>query len=146
MSAADNRELVRRWIEDGWNRGETERVMPEVFAEDWIDGDDPDAPSGWAGVRAFVETYRSALPDLQITIEQTVADDAFVAFRWSARGTHAGPLLGVAPTDRPVVLTGHTLHRVEGGRFRESWVQLDTLRLARQLGLQLVPVGDASPA
>ncbi len=34
MGADENRELVRRWIEDGWNRDENEPVMREVFAED----------------------------------------------------------------------------------------------------------------
>jgi steroid delta-isomerase-like uncharacterized protein len=139
MSAAQNRELVRRWIEEGWNAGDNERVMREVFAEDWIDGDDPAAPQGWQGVRAFVETYRAALPDVQIEIHQVVADDEFVAFRWSARGTHRGPLLGVAASGRRVSVTGHTLHRVVVGRFQESWVQVDALGLAEQLGLGLAP-------
>lgn len=124
MSVSDNRELVRRWIEDGWNAKDDERVMREVFAEDWIDGDDPAAPRGWQGVRAFVETYRTALPDVEIEIHQMVADDEFVAFRWTARGTHRGPLLGVPASGQTVSLTGHTLHRVVDGRFQESGSRL----------------------
>jgi hypothetical protein len=61
MSASHNRELVRRWIEDGWNADDSERIMRELFAEDWIDGDVPAAPRGWEGVRAFVATYRASL-------------------------------------------------------------------------------------
>jgi len=132
MGAAANRELVRRWIEDGWNAGATERVMPEVFAEDWIDGDDPSAARGYDGVRAFVETYGTAFPGLQIEILQIVADEEFVAFRWRAGGTHAGPLMGLPPTGRSVSVTGHTLHRVAAGRFAESWVQVDTAGLLHQ--------------
>ena len=56
MGATENRELVRRWVEDGWNADDNEKVMQEVFAEDWIDGDVPAGPHGWDGVRAFVDT------------------------------------------------------------------------------------------
>ena len=133
MGAAENRELVRLWIEDGWNVGATEHVMPEVFAEDWIDGDDPAAPRGYDGVRAFVDTYATAFPGLQIEILQIVADEDFVAFRWRATGTHSGPLMDLEPTGRAVSVTGHTLHRVVAGRFAESWVQVDTAGLLRQL-------------
>lgn len=134
MSAQDNRELVRRWIEDGWNANDNERVMREVFAEDWIDGDEPAGPHGWDGVRAFVERYRAAFPDIRLTVLQIVADQEYVAFRWTAEGTHRGDLIGMPPTGRRVRVTGHTLHRVVGGRFRESWVQVDTLGLLQQLG------------
>ncbi len=87
MSASQNRELVWRRIEEDWNANDNERVMRELFAEDWIDGDDPAAPRGREGVRAFVEIYRTALPDVHIEIHQVVADDQFVAFRWTAHGT-----------------------------------------------------------
>jgi predicted ester cyclase len=76
---------------------------------------------------------------VRIEIQQIVADDEFVAFRWTARGTHRGPLLGVRASGRTVSLAGHTLHRVVDGRFHESWVQTDSLGLARQLGLTLAP-------
>ncbi len=36
-------------------------------------------------------------------------------------------------------LPGHTLHRVEGGLLKESWVQADTLELLRQLGASRLP-------
>lgn len=139
MSIDQNLELVRRWIEQGWNQDDNERVMQEVFAEDWIDGDEPAGPHGWDGVRAFVSTYRSALPDIHIDILQLVADEEFVAFRWRAQGTHQGSLMGAEPTGKRLALTGHTMHRVENGKLKESWVQTDTLGLLRQLGVEALP-------
>jgi steroid delta-isomerase-like uncharacterized protein len=139
LSASDNRDLVRRWIEDGWNGDDNERVMREVFAEDWVDGDDQLAPGGWEGMRQFVNTYRAALPDVRIEVHEVVADEDFVAFRWTARGTHLGALLGVEPTSRQLAVTGHTMHRVRDGCFQESWVQIDALALMSQLGLAIGP-------
>lgn len=139
MGASENRELVRRWIYEGWNEDANERVMQEVFAEDWIDGDDDAGPHGYEGIRAFVRTYRTAFPDVRIEILQLVADDEYVGFRWAASGTHTGSLFGLQATGRRVAFTGHTLHRVEGGRMKESWVQTDTVSLLRQLGIDRLP-------
>ncbi len=135
MGSAENRKLVERWIDEGWNQDNNEAVMREIFAEDWLDGDDPSAQGGWEGVRAFVSTYRSAFPDITIDILQMSADDEFVAFRWRAKGTHEGTLMGVEPTGASIALTGHTMHRVEDSKLKESWVQTDTISLMRQLGL-----------
>lgn len=140
MRASHNEELVRRWIDGGWNADDNEKVMQEVFAEDWIDGDAPEGPHGWDGIRAFVDTYRSAFPDVRIEILQLVADDDFVAFRWRAEGTHTGSLFGKERTGNPVAFTGHTLHRVEDGLLKESWVQTDTVTLLSQVGIDELPV------
>jgi steroid delta-isomerase-like uncharacterized protein len=139
MGSSENRELVRRWIKDGWNAGDNEKVMQEVFDEDWIDGDVAEGPHGWEGVRAFVDTYRAGFPDISLEILQMVADDEFVAFRWRATGTHEGALFGMEPTGRRVSITGHTLHRVEAGLLKESWVQTDGVGLLAQLGATSLP-------
>lgn len=139
MGARHNEDLVRRWIEEGWNGDDNERVMREVFAEDWVDGDDAAGPHGWEGVRAFVSIYRTAFPDIRLEIAQIVADDAYVAFRWSASGTHRGNLFGIPPTERAISITGHTLHRIEDRLLKESWVQTDTIGLLRQLGIDRLP-------
>lgn len=133
MSADANRELVRHWIEDGWNGRNTEAVLSDVFASDWIDGDAASGPHGFDGVRAFVATYSAAFPDISITVLQVVADEDFVAFRWRAEATHTGELYGRQPTGKSVSVIGHTMHRVVAGRFQESWVQVDTMGLLAQL-------------
>jgi predicted ester cyclase len=42
--------------------------------------------------------------------------------RWTARGTHQGELLGIAPTGKAVVIPGISILRVAGGKIAEHWL------------------------
>ena len=42
--------------------------------------------------------------------------------------------MGVAPTGKPVRMTGITIHRFEGDRIAEEWEEFDALGMLRQLG------------
>ena len=61
------------------------------------------------------------------------AGDA-VAWRFTLRGTHAGPFMGIAPTGRAVTAAGIAIGRLEDGRVVEGWFGLDALGLLRQMG------------
>lgn len=134
MGAAENRDLVRRWIIDGWNANNTAAVIPEVYSENWIDGDSTQGPHGHEGVRTFVEAYLGAFPDFRIKILQMVADDEYVALRWRGDGTNTGSLYGRPASMKPVSITGHALHRMVGGKIGESWIQVDLAGLFSQIG------------
>jgi predicted ester cyclase len=49
------------------------------------------------------------------------------------RGTHRGPIFGLAPTGKAVTMTGMTMVRVADGRLVESWVRNDVMGLMSQL-------------
>jgi predicted SnoaL-like aldol condensation-catalyzing enzyme len=53
--------------------------------------------------------------------ELEAVDRYLVAERFTARGTHQGELLGVAPTGREVVLAGINIFRVQDGKVVERW-------------------------
>ena len=82
--------------------------------------------------------YRSAFPDLVMTVDQSFAEGDLVATRWTARGTHEGELFGIAATGKQATVTGITIDRYEDGLIAESWTNWDTLGLLQQLGA--VPV------
>jgi predicted ester cyclase len=126
---AANKALVRRFMEEVFNRGNL-AVVDELWKPDGIE----------AGKRA-TEHLRTAFPDYHRTIEAQVAEGDTVVTRWTARGTHRGPfrsgVLGrtLAPTGRRVEVPGISIHRLAGGRIVESWVQgNDSAPLLRQLG------------
>ena len=58
--------------------------------------------------------YLSALSDLNFTINGQCARDEHIASRWTVRGTHTGELLRVPPTGRDLMITGVTVHAVDG--------------------------------
>jgi predicted ester cyclase len=89
----------------------------------------------------MVGALRAALPDLQVTVEDLLAEGDKVALRLRGRGTHRGPFAGVAPTGRPVALTSMELLRLAGGKLVEHWDEFDTLGVLQQLGAIPAPRG-----
>ena len=83
--------------------------------------------------------YRSAFPDMQLTIEDQIAEGDKVVTRWTARGTHQGELMGIPPTGKQATVTGITVGRVANGKFVESWSNFDALGMMQQLGVVPVP-------
>ncbi len=135
MSAEQNKAVSRRADEELFNRGNLD-VADELFAADYVYHD---ATSGqdWHGpedVKRYARLLRSAFPDLQQTIEDQVAEGDRVAYRWTARGTHRGELMGIAPTGARVAFTGIAIARLAHGRIAEMWESYDALGLLRQLG------------
>ena len=78
--------------------------------------------------------YRTAFPDLQITVEDQVAEGDKVVTRWTARGTHRGELLGVTPSGNRVEISGISIDRFSGSKFVESWSNYDALGTMQQIG------------
>jgi predicted ester cyclase len=62
-----------------------------------------------------------------------------VASRWTARGTHRGELMGIAPTGKQVTVTGINIERIANGKLVEGWSNYDTLGMLQQLGVIPAP-------
>lgn len=133
-----NREIGRRVLEEMWGRGRTE-LADELYVPHYVDhvsrGPEAGTVSGPEGIKAAVQQFRAAFPDLAYTVEEILAERDLVMARFSARGTHEGEFLGLAPTGRVVTYTGTDINRIEDGKIVESWVHYDALGLLQQLGL-----------
>jgi steroid delta-isomerase-like uncharacterized protein len=139
-----NKEIVRRAGEEPWagNIG----VLDELLAPDYI-GYDPAQPEpthGPAGAKEFVQQYLSAFPDGRVTIDLQIAEGDYVTSRWTGRGTHKGDLMGIAPTNKQVTITGITISRIANGKIAEEWSNWDTLGMLQQIGA--VPAPEAIQA
>jgi steroid delta-isomerase-like uncharacterized protein len=135
MSAESNKALSRRLLEEAFNAGNIS-VVDELVTPDFVNHDAaiPEPVIGPAAAKATIEGYRTAFPDLRITIEEQIGDSEGVATRWSAKGTHEGELMGMPATGKQATVTGITIDRFVGGRIAESWTNWDTLGMLQQLG------------
>jgi steroid delta-isomerase-like uncharacterized protein len=129
----ENESVVRRLIEEVLNRGQT-GPLAELVAADHVGHDPFGDHYGPEGLRIAVAEYRAAFPDLRVSVDDLVAEGDKVVHRFTLRGTHAGPFLGIPPTGRAVTAAGIAIDRLAGGKVVESWVSLDALNLLRQLG------------
>ena len=93
----------------------------------------PGFPPGVEGVKRFFATLRDAFPDVEVAIDELVADGDRAAVATTISGTHTGELAGLAPTGRRVSVTGLDMIRVEDGRIVEHRGLTDSVGLMRQL-------------
>jgi len=130
-----NKKAAKRIFEDIFSEGRFE-VADELVHSDAL-GHDPALPEPTRGPEGFKEAvrgYREAFPDLQISIDEQVAEGDLVATRWTGRGTHRGELFGIAPTGKESIVTGITIDRFKDGKIAESHTNWDTLGLLQQIG------------
>jgi predicted ester cyclase len=119
MSTAENKLLVRRYLEEVVNTGDVDRIA-EFVAPEYVDTHDTNGESsGTDGARRHVLGVRETYPDLHVTVEQQIAEGEWVVTRITARGTHLGNWLGMKPTGKRVEISGVNVDRVVGGRIVE---------------------------
>lgn len=119
MDTDSNKELVRRYYEQVVSTGNVSRIA-EFIASDYAEvHDNVRHQLGLEGARQHVLGVRRTYPDLQLTIEQQIAEGPWVVSCVTMRGTHRGEWLGIAPTGRAVQLTAVNVDRVLDGRIVE---------------------------
>lgn len=132
----DNKEMARRIAEEAWGEGNLE-VIDEFLAEEFVSHNSavPEDVHGPEGYKETIRMFRSAFPDLEVTIEDSIAEGDKVVLRVSQSGTHEGELMGIEPTGQYVETTGIVIGRAEDGKAVEEWAQLDNLGMMQQLGV-----------
>ena len=131
-----NKATSRRVVDEIFTGGNFEAI-DECFDPGYVGYDvaSPEPVRGPQGLKEQAQGYRAAFPDLQMTIEDQVAEGDRVVTRWTARGTHQGDLFGIDPTGKQATITGITIDRFSGGKIVESWDNWDTYGLMQQLGV-----------
>jgi steroid delta-isomerase-like uncharacterized protein len=140
LSAEENKEVVRRFVEEVMNGGDLD-AADDLVAPGHVNHDPtaPEVPPGPEGVKELIGMYRSAFPDIRFETGEMISEGDTVAHRWTFTGTHRGALMGVEPTGRRVEVAGVEMNRVENGRISASWTVSDSLGLMGQLGLTPSP-------
>ena len=131
-----NKTIVRRLFEEVWNKGNLS-VADELFTPncEHHDASSPDFGRGPESEKKRATLYRTAFPDLRLTIEDIIAEGETVIARWSCRGTHKGDLSGIAPTGKQVTISGVSIARFSGSKMAEGWINWDALGLMQQLSV-----------
>ena len=134
MSTEENKAIMRR-IFELFNTGNL-ALAEEVLAADVVDHQAPPGiEPGLAGFKQLVTMFRSAFPDIQMTIEDIIAEGDKVVARSTMRGTHQGEFMGIPPTGKQFSATSIDIVRFAGGKGVEHWGNSDDLGMLQQLGV-----------
>jgi len=134
----ENKALTERWFEEVWNKGRAEAIR-EMVTEDLVVHGLSDAKGeAIKGVKEFDRFHSqfvNAFPNIQVEVEDLIAEGDKVAARCTVRAKHTGDALGVAPTNTDVDFTGIAIVRISGGKIVEAWNNFDFMKMNRQLGI-----------
>ncbi len=133
MSLEDNKNLVRRMFEEVYDKRNYD-FADECYATDYISHNGLSLEvTGPADIKRGAALQHQAFPDLQMTIDDLIAEGDRVVVRGTDRGTHQGENMGYAPTGKPFTFTWIDIFRIENGKLKESWLEINVEAIHRQL-------------
>ncbi len=100
----------------------------------------PEGIKGWKAIRAGLEPFLKAFPDIRLVTERQFGAGDWITQLSHMRGTHSGPLEvpggpTIPATNKSVRLPVAMIARLEGGKFAEINLYFDQAGLMAQLGL-----------
>jgi steroid delta-isomerase-like uncharacterized protein len=117
ISLEEMKTIAKRFAIEPWSNGNLD-VFDEVCSPDYRlnigDG------ASVQDLKNAVENFRRAVPDLKIEIHKMIAEGDLVAYQWTMRGTHLGPLYDQPPTGKAITSSGITIVRFADGKIVED--------------------------
>ncbi|KTG10644.1 hypothetical protein AUR64_08245 [Haloprofundus marisrubri] len=130
----------RRIADDAWSKGDYS-VLDETLADEYV-STHYQLEQSFRGIdeyRALIESYREAMPDLTVHIDELVVAGDCVTCRYRVTGTHEGTLrvrgMEIPPTGKSVETPGISIVRFDGDRCTEEYNSPHALGMMEQLGV-----------
>ncbi len=138
MSLEENKAIIRSLYE-ALNKHDPD-LLDELMALDYVDA--PNTPHELRGLESvkqyYADVYRG-FPDLNLAIEDIIAEGDKVWVRTRMTGTHTGELeffgTTFAPTGKKITWTAVHIFRIVDGKIVERKSVRDTLDLLKQIGV-----------
>lgn len=121
MSEVGNKERIQAMLDEVWNDR-----RPDRLAEFWVDETRNEA-------ERLHEVLFAAFSDLQVRVDDMIAEEDRVVVRLWFTGTHDGPFQGVPANGREVAFGAIRIYRLVGGRVVQTWAYQDAVGLMQQL-------------
>lgn len=131
--SGEDKAVIRRFYEE-LDKGNFE-VYSELCTPDYISHFPGSSdPQDREARKQISQMFYEAIPDLQHTLEDIIAEGDHVAARLTAHGTHQEAFGDLPPTGKPIMFTGMRFYRMVGGQIAEEWANFDQLGLMQQMG------------
>ena len=131
--SADIKTMVKKVFEEGMNKRDLS-VYDELLHKDFVNYTFQGFPAGPEGFKGALNMFLTGFPDLKITLEEVLAEDATCTTRSHFTGTHKGEFMGIPATGKPVSVKFIDMWKIKDGRLHESWVVMDIAGLMQQIG------------
>jgi steroid delta-isomerase-like uncharacterized protein len=133
MTLEDNKAVVRRFIQEVFVEGR-EDAADVLLAPDF-------RPHTWASVEPGIESFKATmrrmatlLSDVEMAVEDVIAEADRVAVRLTSTATVTDELMGVPAAGKQYSISEIHVFRLREGRISEHWHVADLMTMMRQLG------------
>jgi len=127
-----NADLLRKYTEQAWGRGELS-VVDELVHPDAPPPHGADA-GGPAGYKQEILAVRNGLSNYRTVVDACFGVGDLVAIRWSTFGKHTGTLFGFPATGRDVTIPGVGIFQFVDGKIFRHWGEDAMPSLLGQIG------------
>jgi steroid delta-isomerase-like uncharacterized protein len=121
-----NEAIAHRFHMNIFQEGKLE-MADEIIASDFVWRNpiiSSELQHGPESVKKIASAVIEAMPDRQITHDDTIAKGDKVMIRWTMTGTIKRELFGISPSDKPTSMIGFDLFRISNeGKIVEMWQQ-----------------------
>jgi predicted SnoaL-like aldol condensation-catalyzing enzyme len=124
-SLDQNKQLVIRWFEEVWNKGNRDTIA-QLFAPDGVIYDGDRIIRGPAEFERFHDRLRAVFSNFKISPVLTLAEGDLACVHWFSELKHNA-------SGKTAQITGTSIVRIKNGRFVEAWQNWDAAGLAAQL-------------
>lgn len=120
MSTEQNKAVIHRYFE-AQNRHSPEDAFA-FFSPNILSHSVPghDSAVGIDGIKAFFTTLHDAIPDMHVTLHDTIAEGNKVVVRFTISGMPTKEIMG-QPSGQQVAWNSLTIYRLENGKIAEVW-------------------------
>jgi uncharacterized protein (TIGR02246 family) len=119
--------LLYKWFNRVWNDN-NEAAIAELMTDDaQFQGIDDSLPKGVVGFQTFFRIFTAQYHNIRIEVEDVISQDDMEAARTVIYAIHA-------ETQKPVVVPGLCMIRVESGKIAEAWNSYDFASVDEQVG------------
>jgi steroid delta-isomerase-like uncharacterized protein len=143
MSLDDRKKLVRHHIDLSWNKGRM-ALVEQLHSKDFLyKSSFVGRPLGSSAFVQMVQEIRQAMPDLQVVIEECIAE-GYKVVSWSTLiGTIQKPALGYPPSDKILSISAMAFWTFNpANEIQEICTMFDMESFRAQLGLSTQPFAE----
>jgi len=129
MGIQENKEFIRHYVDVVWNAHDLEKAREYLGGSETVD---------------HVQQFLTAFPDVQVTIDDLIAEGDKVVARLSVNGTNTGPFAGKPASGNKIKFQSIRIFRIADNKIVETWAMQDRLGLMEQVGLMQSAGGDVN--
>ena len=130
-----NIEAVNRLINEVINQGKF-HVIQEVVDEQYTYHAGEISLAGKESLEHLLRGYRTAFPDLQITVQEQLASENQVATRGRLRGTQLGNFNELPASGKVIDVDVVIFSQINNGKIVKEFEIIDELSMLRQLNVE----------